>query len=226
MLFADLKLPVATRLQLNFIGLDYKRYLCDALLLGFRVGESVLVYLPNKPPQVLLRQDMKVEATVVRQTGIARFESAIAVMRDRPYSYLHLDYPTAVALEPLRRTPRFAFDGALALIAYTGLGIVTARQRGRFCDISLEGARLATDKELTSTVTRLALTATVTVAGMQHSLEITGELKRSFGRDEKMAEAAAPFVYGVSFVELPPPQRLLLLALCHELQSGRVYGEA
>lgn len=223
MLFADLKLPVATRLQLNFVGRDYKRYPCEASLLGFRPDESVLVCLPSKPPQVVLRENMKLEAMVVRPTGIARFESAVLCLSDRPFSYLHLAYPDTVSLEPLRRTPRFALDIPLTVTAATALGITTARLRGRFCDISLQGARLATEKELTATVNRLTLTATVTVAGMQQVLEVAGELKRSFGRDEQRPDI--PFVHGVSFVDLSAPQRLLLLALCHELQSGGSYGE-
>jgi hypothetical protein len=61
------------------------------------------------------------------------------------------------------------------------------------------------------------------VAGMKQSLELTGEVKRAFGRSDKVADF--PFIYGVSFIEPTPPQRLLLLALCHELQSGAAYGE-
>jgi hypothetical protein len=220
---ADLRLPVSTRLQLTFVGLDYKRYPCDALLLGFRADETVLVYLPNKPPQVLLRENIKVEVRSALQSGIIKFESAVELICERPYTYLHLTYPRSVELEPLRRYPRFPLETPLALNALSALGITTARLRGRFCDISLEGARLATEKELTSAVSKVLLTAGVTVAGMKQSLELTGAVKRAFGRSDKVADF--PFIYGVSFIEPTPPQRLLLLALCHELQSGAAYGE-
>ena len=49
------------------------------------------------------------------------------------------------------------------------------------------------------------------------------QLKRAFGRNEKAADF--PFVYGVSFIDLTPAQRLLLLALCHELQGHSAFGE-
>lgn len=218
MLFADLRLPVASRLQLSFTGVDYKRYPCDASLLGFRAGESVLVYMPKKPPQVVLREGMKVEVKIALQAGIVSFESAIALLRESPYAYLHLMYPKSVALEPLRRSPRFPLEAPLALAGFSAQGITIARQNGRFYDISLNGARVATEKELPEAVSRVLVSATVTVAGTQQALEIKCELKRAFGRDEKIADS--PFVYGVSFVELTPPQRLLLLALCHELQAG------
>ena len=214
--FSELKLPVATRMQLNFIGLDYKRYPSDASLLGFRSGESVLVYLPKKPPQVLVRGGVNVEAKLALQMGIVSFASTILEVCEQPYSYLHFAWPQKIELEPLRRFPRFAFQASFQLTAFTAMGIATAKLRGRFRDISLQGARFGLEKELTSTVTKVLLTAKVKVADMEHSLELHGEIKRAFGRDDKAADN--PFTYGVSFHEMPPPQRLLMLALCQELQ--------
>lgn len=218
--FADLRLPVATRMQLNFIGLDYKRYPSDASLLGYRARESVLVFLPKKPPQVLLREGVKVEAKVVMQMGIVSFSSVIQLIRDDPYTYLHFAWPHRIDLEPLRRYPRFPLDAALSLTAISAQGIPTARLRGAFQDISLQGARIGLEKELSESVSKVIVSANVVVAGMKHTLEIHGEIKRAFGRDEKTTK----YHYGISFFELPPPQRLLLLALCQELQGLSMHG--
>lgn len=215
--FSQLKLPVATRIQLNFIGLDYKRYPSEASLLGFRSGESVLVHVPKKPPQVLVREGVKVEAKVVLQMGIVSFASTILQVCEQPYSYLHFAWPQKIELEPLRRFPRFTLQVPLQLTAFTAMGIATAKLRGRFRDISLQGARFGLEKELTSSVTKVLLSAKVNVADMEHSLELHGEIKRAFGKDEKAADN--PFTYGVSFNEMPPSQRLLMLALCQELQG-------
>lgn len=216
--FGELKLPVATRMQLNFVGLDYKRYPSDASLLGYRSGESVLVYLPKKPPQVLVREGVNVEAKLALQMGIVSFASTILQVCEQPYSYLHFAWPQKIELEPLRRFPRYPLEATFQLTAFTAMGIATAKLRGRFRDISLQGARFGLEKELTSAVTKVLLTAKVKVADMEHSLELHGEIKRAFGRDEKAADN--PFTYGVSFHEMPPPQRLLMLALCQELQGA------
>ena len=216
--FGKLKLPVATRMQLNFVGLDYKRYPSEASLVGYRQGESVLVYLPKKPPQVRVREGVKVEARIALQMGIVSFASAILQIYEVPYPHLHLAWPQQIELEPLRRFPRFAFAEPLQLTALTALGIATARMRGRFHDISLQGARFGLEKELTGSVTKVVLTASVRVADMEHALELHGELKRAFGKDEKAVDC--PYNYGVGFEAMPPPQRLLMLALCQELQSG------
>jgi hypothetical protein len=220
--FGELKLPVATRMQLNFIGLDYKRYPSDASLLGYRNGESILVHLPKKPPQVLVREGIKIEAKFALQMGIVSFASTILRVCEQPYPYLHFAWPQTIEVEPLRRFPRFPFQLPLQLTAFTAAGIATAKVRGRFCDISLQGARFGLEKELTSVVTKVLLSAKVTVAAMEHSLDLHGEIKRAFGRDEKAADN--PFTYGVLFSEMPSSQRLLMLALCQELQSGSDYS--
>lgn len=221
--FADLRLPVATRMRLDFMGLDYKSHPSEAVLLGYRVGESLLIYLPLKPPQVLMRDSMKIEAKVVLQMGIVSFSSAIQQICEQPYPYLHLDWPLDAMLEPLRRYPRFPLDIPVNLIALSVQGITTARVRGQLCDISVQGTRFGLEKELSSAVSKVLLNAKVAVAGMEHNLDVRGEVKRIFGKDEK-ANSGFPFTYGISFIELVPAQRLLLLALCHELQTGSVYG--
>jgi len=219
--FADLRLPVATRMQLNFVGLDYKRYPSDASLIGYRAGESVMVYLPKKPPQVFLRDGVKVEGKFALQMGIVSFSSMILHICEEPFPYLHFAWPQDVQVEPLRKYPRFPLDVVLSLMALSAQGITTARLRGRFCDMSLQGARINLEKELNTTASTILVTSKVTVAGMEHSLELRAEVKRAFGRDEKNTEY--PFGYGILFTELPPPQRLLLLALCQELQGGTPY---
>ncbi len=223
MQFADLKLPVATRMQLEFVGQDYKRYPCEAVLLGYRSGESVLVYLPKRPPQVTLRLGIKVEAKMALQSGIVAFESFINQLCTQPFPYLHIAYPASVSLEPLRQVPRFPLNATLKAVAYSAIGVATSYLDGRFLDISVNGTRVSLEKELSSVVTRLDITATISVAGTEQQLALKTDMKRSFGRGDKGDQG---WHYGLAFQELTPPQKLLLLALCHELQSGsRIFAD-
>ena len=223
MQFSDLKIPVATRIQLEFIGQDYKRYPCEAVLLGYRVGELLLIYLPKRPPQVTLRVGIRLEGKLALQSGVVRFESFVYELCTQPYPYLPLAYPASVSLEPLRRVPRFALNSALKVVAYSQLGVATGYLDGNFLDISVDGARVSLGKELSSVTARVDISAKVNVAGTEQQLELRTELKRSFGRSDKGDQG---WQYGLAFQEPTPPQRLLLLALCHELQSGsRIFGD-
>lgn len=218
MQFAELRLPVSARMLLAIQGQDYKTYTCQASLLGYKAGESVLVTISQKPSQVLLREGAKVEMRAAMQMGIAQFSSRIDRVATSPFPYLHLAYPGNITLEALRRYPRFPLSAEFAMVAQTQFGISTGRMPGRFIDISVNGARIALQKELSAAVQQITLTADLVVAGTQQELAVNACIKRAFGRDENTPDR--PFLYGVSFENVPPLQTLLILALCHELQSG------
>src|SRR5688572_25937467 len=61
MQFAELRLPVSARMLIGIQGKDYKTHQCEANLLGYRPGESVLVTVAKKPAQVLLLEGAKVD---------------------------------------------------------------------------------------------------------------------------------------------------------------------
>jgi hypothetical protein len=218
MQFAELRLPVAARLLISIQGQDYKNYNCEATLLGYKAGESLMITVAKKPAQVLLREGAKIDVRAAMQMGIAQFASRIERVSTAPYPYLHVAYPTEIAMETLRRYPRFPLTAEFSMVAQTSFGISTGKMPGRFVDISVNGARIALQKELSAAVPKVTLSAQLVVAGTQQELAVTAAIKRAFGRDETMADK--PFVYGVSFEDMPPLQTLLVLALCHELQSG------
>lgn len=217
MTFADLRLPVGTRMKLDFVGRDYKRYPVEGILMGWRVDDSLLMELTRTPPQVLLYEGMRIDVRLALQAGVVTFSTALLCQQHEPYEYFHFVWPRSVQFEPLRATRRFAFDHPLQATAQTALGVTTARASGRFCDISETGARIALDRGLTSIVTRLQVSGTVEVAGCDQQLRLAAEVKRSFG---KMPEGDFPFSYGINFIEMQSPQRLLLYALCHQLQGN------
>lgn len=218
MQFAELRLPVSARMLIGIQGKDYKTHQCEANLLGYRPGESVLVTVAKKPAQVLLLEGAKVDVRVAMQMGIAQFSSRIDRVCTAPFGYLHLACPGVVDMETLRRYPRFPLSAAFSMVAQTAFGISTGKMPGRFVDISVNGARIALQRELSGAVPQVTLNAAVVVAGTQQELSVAASIKRAFGRDETLPDK--PFVYGVAFEDMPPLQTLLLLALCHELQSG------
>lgn len=222
MQFADLKLPVAARMLLGIQGQDYKNYNCEASLLGYRSGESVLVTLTKKPAQVLLHEGAKIDVRVAMQMGIAQFTSSLDYICNSPFLYLHLAYPQTIKMEALRKYPRFPLSAEISVVAQTTFGVSTGKMPGRFLDISVNGARIALARELSSAVPKVQISATIMVGGMAQELELTAVVRRAFGRDETLADK--PYVYGIAFEDVPPLQNLLVLAICHESQSGSLGG--
>lgn len=222
MQLTDLRLPVGTRMQLNFLGQDYKRYPSEALLMGYLPGQTVLVHLVRKAPQVLLYEGMRLDVRMVLPAGIVSFDSTLDCQREEPVPYLHLVWPESVKVEPLRRSRRYALQAPVTVLAQSDMGIATSQDEGMLRDISQAGARIALPRQLGEVVRKVKLSARLVVAGMEHELALSGEVQRAFGKSER--DPDYPFSYGVAFVDVQPPQRLLLLALCHELQGNSPWG--
>lgn len=218
--FSELKVNTGARIQLTLSGQNYKSYRCEAVLVGFRDNRSIIISIINKPPQVLLYEGLTADVTIVQPLGIIRLETTIDTLCESPFPYIHLEYPRDIKFDQLRKFPRFNYDRKLSIVAKTDLGVSTAKMEGCFCNISQEGAKLALAKELSNVVTKLAIESMVDIAGEPHKLEINGDIKRTFGREDQFPKY--PFAYGVSFDLEDSYTRMSLLALCYELQVEKL----
>lgn len=217
MKFSDLHLKIGSRIQLQVQGKDYKPYNCEARLLGFKPNGSVLVTIAEKPPQVTLMEGLDASARLAVPAGLVDFKTSVEQLCESPYKYLHLSYPDEIQLKPLRSEARFKFTAPFSLAAETSLGMKLDSMAGQFLDISLNGARVALEKKMGDIVTKLIITTEVTVGGIQQTMPLTAEIKRSFGQEEKLK--GQPHVYGVSFIDVSAEQQMLLMALCYELNN-------
>lgn len=213
MQFADLRIPTGTRMQLNITGLDYKVQTLPAQLLGYRAGATLVAY-PSKKPIVAIARDAKVSVRVGLQSAIIQFDSMIEQVSEHPYFYLHLKYPAAVVIEQqLRQCPRFELDEPVSATvhAQTDDRVLS----GRIVDISLNGARVRFQEELSAP--EVVLSATVFAVGAQQQLSLKAKIQSRSA--PAPGDSTAFFTYGVSFVDISATQKLLLQALCYELQS-------
>ncbi|HEY3698700.1 MAG TPA: PilZ domain-containing protein [Spongiibacteraceae bacterium] len=213
MQFTDLRIPIGTRMQLNITGHDYKALTLPAQLLGYRNGATLLAYLAKKP-SVTIQRDAKVSVRAGLQSAIIQFDSIIEHVSEYPYFYLHLKYPAAVVIEQqLRRFPRFELDSpANATVTGKPDDAIFA---GRIVDISLNGARLVFEQKLPEQ--EITLSSTIFVVGGQQQLNVKASIKSV---PATSTDDSSTFVYGASFLDVSAAQKLLLQALCFELQSG------
>jgi c-di-GMP-binding flagellar brake protein YcgR len=217
MQFTDLRIPIATRMQLIIAGPDYKPHPFQAQLLGFRAEVSVLAFFAKKPP-LPLHINSSVTVRVGLQSAIVRFESTVQQYQDHPFAYLHLAYPGAVEIEQqLRRAPRFDLDVPIKAAVKT---VNSDSVSAEVLDISMNGARLSCALELAKVDTKVLLTATVLIAGTEQRLELNAQIKSQ--AEPKHNDTLEPFIYGLTFIDTPLQQQLLLQALCYELQSSQL----
>jgi c-di-GMP-binding flagellar brake protein YcgR len=222
MQFIDLRIPVATRMHLTIVGLDYKPQQYSAQLLGFRRDMTVLAFLTKKPT-VVPSALSTVAVRVGLQSAIVSFDSAVQQFFEQPFPYLHMAYPEKVTIEQqLRRSPRFPLD-LPTTVAVQRDGTTSRPVRAHFTDISLNGARLTLEARLPEDATTVVLASSVFVAGTEQELQLLAEIR---SLPEQNVPTAGAYPYGISFIETTSHQLLLLQALCYELQANSPYIHA
>lgn len=218
MQFTDLRIPIATRMQLVISGADYKPHTFQSQLLGFRAEVSVLAYFAKKP-LLPLHPNSNVVVRVGLQSAIVRFESIVQEYQEHPFPYVHLAYPGDVEIEQqLRRSPRFDLDTPIKVeikASNTSYAV-----QGELLDLSLNGARLSAMHHLPKIGTRIHLSTTAMIAGTLQKLDLLAEIKSA--SPAKDIDTQGPSLYGLIFIDTPITQQLLLQALCYELQSSKL----
>lgn len=213
MQLSDLQVPIATRIHFTVAGTDKNPQTCTAQFIGYRCEHSLIAFMPKRPAFVL-RQGMQTEVRLGLQSAIIRFTSSILAICEHPYLYLHLTYPSEVVIEKqLRKALRFHYDKpANCLVGESNATIVPCV----FVDISLSGARLAFNARLPASVSRMTISFSAQIADAEHLIELEVDIK-SLPEEA----SAAPFCYGVVFSGKSLQHKLLLEALCFELQEHR-----
>ncbi|MDB6061434.1 MAG: hypothetical protein JWM78_1537 [Verrucomicrobiaceae bacterium] len=199
-------------MQLNITGPDYKQQTIAAQFLGYRPGITLLAYVLKKP-LIAIQRESKVSVRIGLQSAIIQFDSVIEHIFEQPFFYMHLRYPPSVVVEQqLRQSPRFDLDTPLKASAEGAVGRVEVS--GRLLDISSNGARIAFKEQLFAE--KVTLSSMVFVVGMEQELNVIATVKSV----ASTADSAAEFVYGARFIDVSPAQKLLLQALCYELQAA------
>ena len=215
----QLKLPIGKPMRLRVTGLDYKKHYFQGKLLGYQVGQAVMVSLDTKPGQVLLHSDLTVKVDMDLPLGTASFATTIDSMVDGSFKYLVLDYPGALDYQPVRQQPRIATDVSISVNAHTGLGMTSSAIAGAMLDVSEGGARIVTEKELTAMVKKLTLSVSLAGLGMKKDLSIDAVLKNQAATSSDYPKYG--FAYGIAFIGLEAVDEYFLQAFClnHILQD-------
>lgn len=212
----ELDLPIGHKVSLKVVGLDYKAHAFEAELLGFQKGESVALTLISKPGQVLLHKGLKATVEMQLDTGYLSFDADIDEVLETPFLHLHLEYPLTVNWRQLRQHVRIPVDEPIEVCGYTGLGMTTSSMSGYMLDVSMRGARLVLEKELTSMVTKISIGVMLSAGDLQRDISVMAKVKNQSRPVDDYPECQ--FAYGVEFIELGDMEDLFLRSFCQQEQ--------
>ncbi|WP_101759952.1 PilZ domain-containing protein [Oceanicoccus sp. KOV_DT_Chl] len=189
-------------------------------LLGFNEGKNLLVTVLSKPGQVLLQAGQAVSLEAPMAKGSVQFETAIEHIHESPFLYLVLDYPLGVNFSRLRQHERIPVDTPVELTGHTALGMNTSSINGFMLDVSVTGAKIVLEKEITSMVTTMTVGVMLSAQGLERDMELTAELRNKTEPSEAYPECG--FAYGIEFINQDEINALFLHAFClQEVIRGR-----
>lgn len=200
MRFNELSLPIGKTMSLRMVGLDYKKHHFNVQLIGFVEGKNLIVSVVSKPGQILLQTGTMVSFVVETPTGVAKFDVEIEHIHESPFLYLVLDYPVAIDFFAQRQHPRFPVDTPIELTGFTELGMTTASINGYMKDVSVEGARIVLEKELTPLVTKSSVGVMLSSLDVSRDMTLTAQVRNNAELADDYPECG--FAYGIQFIEL------------------------
>lgn len=210
--FEELKLYPGDRMQIEIPSPQHDlRYFTS--LVGYVKGLSVLLRTPMVNGLTLpMRDDENVIVRGFSGTDTFSFESSVARVCLAPFAYLHLSYPHAIRITPVRHEVRVKVSLPVA-IAHRGS---EAASHGTVTNLSLTGIQIDSEEEFGAKNDEVTVTFRFTIHPHGYDARI-----ESKGIIQSVALQPAPsgaigFQYGVKLTGLHSSQDILLQNLIYQ----------
>lgn len=207
---AGIKPQVWDRVQLRLLDQSMKSYY-SARLIGYIKNLSILVTRPVAAAnQFIPSEGKEVEVRMVTGNNIYAFHSSIQRLCISPTHYMHLDYPTEVRVQQLRKSPWAKVNLGVTVTDAQG-----AHEAAHLVNLSPDGAQLHAPQTLgkPGETVRLSFHAAM------------DELKTTLNLDAKILHVLAPragheaednmLEYGIAFSNLTAEDELWLKGLVY-----------
>lgn len=206
----QVKLNIGDSIQLQAQSeTDNSRYYVT--LVGYLVGQSVIVTTPTLDGNLLLMRDG--QSFVVRLfsgKSAYAFTALIKKVTNSPFPHLHLTYPKEVRGIVVRGSARAQANIICHATVEGGAGIACVAR-----DISMGGALLAAKEQMGSTGEKMLLKLRVIVSEVEHLLTLSCVI-RSINVSMTSGSNAPSIQHGVSFEDPSAQDRLVITALLYQ----------
>lgn len=208
---AGIKPQVEERVQLCMQGgatpIHY-----PARLIGYIRGVSILVTTPvvNGIP-ITLRDGEHVEVRMLIGSNICIFHSALQRVCISPTHYMHLEYPSIVHIQELRKSPR-----ARVSFSATATNAQGAQEVAHIVNLSSHGAQIRVPAQLGQKGDSLKLVFHAAMDNMKTTLELDAQIQHVHSTRQLRDEETGILEYGIAFRDTPVEQTLWLSALVYQ----------
>lgn len=200
--FESLALPVGSKLQLERIGHDERRY--TTRLIGYVHGVSVLVETPLADGGIVMfREGESCIARAFSGTEAFAFTTIVVSVRYAPDAYLHLSYPKRVAGTSVRKQRRVDVRLIATVTHASATGSVTTPSR--VVDLSAGGAQIESRIALGKTGDVIEIAFRLPAPSGEATFSLDAEIRSIHPADD------AHMLHGIHFLDVQPLEALALV---------------
>jgi c-di-GMP-binding flagellar brake protein YcgR len=185
-------------------------------LIGYVKDEYIIVRIPTENGNpIALAEGERVTIRVFSGVYVCSFDCSVEHVFDRPLSYVHLSFPTAILGTSLRSAMRVKTE--MRARATSTVRPDAAPVDCVLTNISVTGARVDSRVALPRDEEVIGLQFTLTVPGAGQETEVdTLALVRNVTVEKSAAGQGETYSYGVQFTGLDPVHYTLLQNLTYE----------
>jgi len=196
--------------QIRLVNRNQQTYYSTRLI-GYIKNVSILVTTPmvvGNP--LIMADDEPVEARMVTGNNIYVFQTTIQSMHVTPTHYMHLEHPSEVRVQKLRKSPW----------AKTNIGVMVTDELGAneiatIINLSPDGAHLRAPRSLGEQGKLLKLSFPANMEELGATLDLNAKIKHVYAPKVTPDSAVTMLEYGVAFSSVSPADALWLKALVY-----------
>lgn len=212
---SGIKPQIGDRLQLRLLNQHLQIYY-SARLIGYIKKSSILVTRPISAENPFIpTEGQELEARMVTGNNIYIFRSSIQRLCISPVHYMHLDYPSEVLVQKLRRSPWVNLNLGVTVTDARG-----AHEAAHLVNLSPDGAQLHAPATLGKPGEMLKLSFHAAIDEMKTTLTLNATIMHANAPQDRRKAEVNMLEYGVAFCNITATDSLWLKGLVYRHIAG------
>ncbi len=207
---SGIKPQVWERVQLRMPGRSTRTYY-SARLIGYVKRMSVLVTTPLEDGiPIVLKDGERIEVRMVTGSNICVFSTVLQRICISPTHYMHLEYPSSVRIQKLRKSPWASVN-----ISATVTNAQGVKEIAHVVNLSPDGAQIHVPTDVGQKGDSLKLKFHAVVDDLKATLELDALIQHVRPPRSPRDVEAEILEYGLAFHDIPATDALWLKALVY-----------
>ncbi len=212
--FEQLGVPVGAQMTLETLSPPRR---LAVKVIGYAPGKSIMISPPMRDnKEILLEVGEVLAVRLLMRKSICAFESRIKYRSLQPFTYYHLEYPSALESLQVRTAERLDVNLPVLIGSEFDIGMGEWPKKAVITNLSKTGAALSCVDSFGEKGHEIIVNLDIQVSGLNRTLSLNGLIrnKERVNTDEEL------YSFGVEFTDLLDEDTLSLAGFIYEQQMS------